>query len=281
MQLRINIDYNRPRDSNFSTQLHLLLFQQVLGFCSTFSGGFSLALEASSASFCRSVWLFLVQLVQSDDIEFRLLKGLDLSDDSSAQWVDELASLQDELGELIDVVELSNEVNQVRLSSFLSDDFYDLLSDLLDLLLLGITGLSGLTSLSTSESGDEDSEDIAVLGLSFAVGINKGLPLSDKLAKLVSGHVHSVEVGHAGSSLNIFDAELDSSPSILVVIQISERSFDDSTLQGVSSNLCAGGLGYAGFAYESGNERSWGLNVVPFFSEERVLNLLLSTLLLA
>jgi len=282
MQLRINIEDNRPWDSYlYSTSS--LCFQQILSGFSVFSSSFSsFALEASSAtSLFRSVWLFLVQLVQSDDIELRLLKGLDLSDDSSAQWVDELASLQDELGELIDVVELSNEVNQVRLGSFLSDDFYNLLSDLLDLLLLSITGLSGLTSLSAGEGSDEDSKNVAILSFSFAVSINKGLPLSDELAELVSGHVHSMEVSHAGSSLNVFDAELDSSPSIIVVVQISKGSLNDSTLQGVRSDLCAGSLGNTGFAYESGEERCWGLDVVPFFSKERVLNLLLGTLLLA
>jgi len=225
--------------------------------------------------------LFLVQLIQSDDIEFRLLKGLDLSDDCGAQWVDELACLSDESGELIVVVELRNEVDQVGLSSFLTDDVDDLLSDLLDLLLLSITGLSGLAGLFISEGSDEDSENISVLSFSLTVSVNEGSPFSDKLAKLVSGHVHSMEVGHASSSLNIFDAELNSSPGILSVIQISEGSLNNSTLQGVRSNLCAGGSGNAGFAYKSGDERSRCLNVVPFFSEERVLNLLLSTLLLA
>jgi len=120
------------------------------------------------------------------------------------------------------VVELSNEVRKVGGGGFLRDDFNNLFSDGLDLLMLSVTGLSGLSGLSTSESNDEDSENIAVLGLYFTVSINESLPLSDELAKLVSGHVHSMEVGKAGLTLDVFNAELDLSPSILVLVQISE-----------------------------------------------------------
>lgn len=126
-----------------------------------------------------------------------------------------MASLSDELGELVDVVELSNEVNQVRLSSFLGEDFNNLLSDELDLLVLSVAGLSSLGGLSAGESGDENSQDVAIIGLDFAVSVNEGLPLSDVLAELISGHVEAVEVGQAVSSFNVFDAELDLSPKTI------------------------------------------------------------------
>ena len=111
------------------------------------------------------------------------------------------------------MVELGNEISETGAVGFLSDDFDDLLSDGLDLLVLSVTGLSGLSGLLTSESDDEDSEDITILGLNFDVGINEGLPLSDELAELISGHIHSVEVGKAGLTLDVFNAELDLSPT--------------------------------------------------------------------
>ena len=110
------------------------------------------------------------------------------------------------------MVELSDEVDQVRLSSFLGEDFYDLLSNKLDLLVLSVAGLSSLGGLSAGESSDENSQDITILGLDFAVSVNEGLPLSDVLAELISGHVETVEVGQAVSSFDVFDAELDLSP---------------------------------------------------------------------
>jgi len=258
------------------------LFQEVLSIAG-FSSSTFILLTTSALSFTTSCsgGLFLIQLIEFGDIELRLLDGLDLSDDSSAQWVDELAGLGDLLGELFGMVELSNEVNQVGGRGFLSDDFYDLLSNGLNLLLLSVTGLSGLSGLFTSEGSDEHSQDVAVHSLDFVVDINQSLPFSDELTELVSGHIHGVEVGQAVLSLDVFDGKLDLSPCFFSIIQIGEGGFDDSALQRVRGNLCAGGSGDAGLSNDSSCERSRGLNVVPFFSEERVLNLLLGTLLLA
>ena len=160
-----------------------------------------------------------------------------------------MASLGDLLRELVDVVELGNEIGEVGVGSFLGDDVDDLLSDHLDLLVLSITGLSGLVLLSAGESSNENSQNITILGLGFAVSVDQSLPFSDELAESVSGHVHSVEVGHAGSSLDVFDGELDLSPininyhlytlfspAVLVVAQFSIRGFDDSSLQVVGGD---------------------------------------------
>lgn len=192
-----------------------------------------------------------------------------------------MAGLGDLLGELVDVVELGDEVREIGVRGFLGDDVDDLLSDHLDLLVLSITGLSGLVLLSAGESSNENSQNITILGLGFAVSVDQSLPFSDELAESVSGHIHSVEVGHAGSSLDIFDGELDLSPAVLVVAQFSIRGFDDSSLQVVGGDSCAGGSGDAGLANVSLGERGGGLNIVPFLSKERVLNLLLGTLLLS
>jgi len=192
-----------------------------------------------------------------------------------------LAGLGDLLGESVDVVELGDEVSEVGFSSFSGDDVDDLLSDELDLLVLSITGLSGLVLLSAGESSNEDSQNITIIGLGFAVSVDQGLPLSDELAESVSGHVHSVEVGHAGSSLDVFDGELDLSPAVLVVAQFSIGGFDNSSLQVVGGDSCAGSSGDAGLANVSLGEWGRGLNIVPFLSKERVLNLLLGTLLLS
>jgi len=135
-----------------------------------------------------------VKFVQTGNIEFGLLEGLNLSDASIAQGIDELASLDDLLGVLINVIEALNQIGQRVCLSFLGDDLSDLLSDGLDLLLLGITGLSKLSLLSSSECSNENSKDVTILSLDLTVDVNEGLPLSDELAELVSGHIHGVEV---------------------------------------------------------------------------------------
>lgn len=244
---------------------------------------FSFTFTSLSSSFLAFSlnWDFLVQFVQFNEVQLWLLQGLDLSDDGIAQVVDESAGLDDSLGEVILVVELSDEVRQVGFGSFGIDDFGDLLSDELDLLMLGITGLSDLVLLLASESGDEDSQNITILSLDFAVDVDQSLPFSNILAESISGHIESVEVGDAGSSLDVFDGELDLSPEIGVVVQVTEGGFNDSSLQSIGSDLCSGGSGDAGLSDVSSGEWSWGLNIVPFLSEEGILSLLLGTLLLA
>jgi len=183
-------DLLTQRSSVQLKQTYFLYVNQVLGF--TFIG---FAFLSTFLAFWSSD--FLVEFVQTGNIEFGLLEGLDLSDDSIAQRIDKLASLHDLLGELINVVEGLNQVSQVVLLGFFSDDFSDLLSNGLNLLMLGITGLSELAGLSSSESSDENSKDVAIIGFNFAVNVNEGLPFSNELAKLISGHIHSMEVSQA------------------------------------------------------------------------------------
>jgi hypothetical protein len=110
-------------------------------------------------------------------------------------------------------IELLNKVNKVARRRFLGEDVNDLLSDELDLSMLSIRALSDLSLLSSGEGDNEDSQDISVKGLDFSLDIDSGLPLSKVRAELISGHIQSVEVGQASSSLDFFNAELDFSPN--------------------------------------------------------------------
>ena len=145
-------------------------------------------------------------------------------------------------------------------------DFHHLLSN--ELLMGGLGEAGGLNLLvnSLGESNAEHSEDVAVLGLGLNESLNEGLPLLDHGASLVSGDVHTVEVGVAVESLDLINLELELSPGggLRLVVAISKRDGENTTSQTVSGvhktgSLVNWGQGDASFV------ESWSKNVVPFF----------------
>jgi len=64
-------------------------------------------------------------------------------------------------------------------------------------------------------------------------GLDKGVPFFDHGASLISGNVHTVEVGEAIESLDFSNLELELSPvfGFLGVVAISEGDGEDSILK--------------------------------------------------
>ena len=110
------------------------------------------------------------------------------------------------------------------------------------------------------------------------MSFNECLPLSDERAELVSGEVHTVEVGVAVFALDILADKLELPESVLVVVQISEGTLVHSSLQGISSDLHTGGSGHQGLADISHTEHAWCFDIVPFFLCEWIDELLLVSL---
>ena len=101
--------------------------------------------------------------------------------------------------------------------------------------------------------------------------LNDGLLLSDQRAKLVTGHVHAVEVQQAVVSLNILDTEPDLAVGKgLVLLEIGERNLDDTSLEVVRSDLGTLGLGNKGLSGVLDSEDGRSDKLVPFFLKERV-----------
>ena len=88
----------------------------------------------------------------------------------------------------------------------------------------GVTGSLNLSMCFLSESNAEHSQNVSVGSLCLDKGLNKGVPLFDHGASLVSGDVHTVEVGVAIETLDFSNLELELSPvlSLLGVVAISE-----------------------------------------------------------
>lgn len=121
----------------------------------------------------------------------------------------------------------------------INHNFHHLLADEFSLRALGVAGSSDLLSGSLGEADGEHSEEVSVSSLGLDEGLNGGVPFLDNGAQLVSGDVHSVEVGVAVKSLNFFDLHLHFSPGLFIAlsVQIGQRYFEHTTLQAVSSDL--------------------------------------------
>lgn len=113
-------------------------------------------------------------------------------------------------------------------------DLHHLLSDEL---LVGSLGIARGLNLSWSLLGEgdaEESHEVSIGGLGLNESLNEGVPLLDHGAGMVSGDIHSVEVGIAIISLDFIDLELHSSPGLVVggiggIVAISKGQSEDTT----------------------------------------------------
>ena len=92
---------------------------------------------------------------------------------------------------------------------------------------------------SLGEADAEHTEEVSVEGLGLNEGLDGGVPLLDDGAKLVTGDVHTVEVGVAVEALDFLDLDLHLSPCLFVAVsvQISEGNLKHTAFQAVSGDL--------------------------------------------
>ena len=125
-------------------------------------------------------------------VDLGSLDDLDLSDLDVLDGED----LLDLVGDLL-VHHLGGEgledLGDVAFVHFLVDDLDDLSPDLLDLGGEGVGGVPLLPLDLSGEGGGEHSEDVAVVGLHVADGLDQGPPLLDGEALVVPGGVEPVE----------------------------------------------------------------------------------------
>jgi len=145
---------------------------------------------------------------------------------------------------------------------------------------LGVASLLELIILFLGEGYAEHADNVSVRGTGIDIGLNDGLLLLDQRAKLVTGHVHAVEVEEAVESLDILDTKLDLAVRHgLVVVEVSQGKFDDASLEAVRGDLGTLGLGDDGLSALLLGEDGGSDELVPFFFEEGVDCLFLSALL--
>ena len=131
------------------------------------------------------------------------------------------------------------------------DDVDHLLSDVLHLGALGIAGLLGGLVLLAGEANAEQPQHVSVSGLDIDIPFDEGLPLLDHGPQLVGGEVHAVEAGQAVLGLDILTDELELPVrplGVILVLEISKRNLEDTTLQTLGGDLGTSGSGKQKFA---------------------------------
>ena len=150
-------------------------------------------------------------------------------------------------------------------------NLHHLLSDELLVGSLGVAGGFNLSWCFLGESNAEHSDNVSIEGLGLNVSLNERVPLFDHGASLVSGDVHTMEVGVAVKSLDLIDLELKLSPVLGIgrVVAVSKGGGENTTSQTVSRVDETGSLVDWGHG-DLSLVKSRGKDVVPFFLSEWV-----------
>jgi hypothetical protein len=216
---------------------------------------------------------------QFRNIELGLLEDLDLSDVAVLDREDRAALL----GDLVTDRggdELLDKRLKVSLGSELGHVGDHLGADRPALGGLGVASGRDLVVLGPREGDAEQTDGVSVRGAAVYVGLNDGLLLSDQRAKLVTGHVHTVEVHQAVVSLNVLNTESDLAVGKgFVLLEIGEGDLDDTSLKEVGSDLGSLGLGDQGLSAVLDGKDRGGDKLVPFFLEKGVDGLFAGSLL--
>ena len=101
--------------------------------------------------------------------------------------------------------------------------------------------LLDLVGSALGEGDAEESQKVVVGRLDHHVGLDQRLPLAHQRPQLVGCEVEAVEVGQAVLALDFVDAQLDLAEGVvLVVLEVSERDFEDTALQSIVGVLETG-----------------------------------------
>merc|ERR1719491_692226 len=132
-----------------------------------------------------------------------------------------------------------------------------------------------------SRKGDAKQTDgVSVRGAAVYVGLDDGLLLSDERAKLVTGHIHAVEIHQTIVSLNILDTKPDLAVCQgFVLLEIGKRHLNNTSLQEIGGDLGSLGLGNQSLSAVLLGKDRWGDQFVPFFLEKRIDGLFAGSLL--
>lgn len=219
----------------------------------------------------------MIKLHEFGQIELRFLEDLSFVDEDVLEGEDFRAIVSDLLGDGLGK-DLFEEVSEVVGLAFLQHDLHHLLTDGLDLGSFSVAGSFDLTVLASSEGNGEESDKVTISGLGLDETFNKGVPLLDEGAHLVSGNGETVEVGEAFESFNFLNLELDDSPGEILSVgggQISVGDGENTTSERVSGDVLSLGLVARGKSGDSDLKERGGTHVVPLLLDERVKDLFL------
>ena len=94
--------------------------------------------------------------------------------------------------------------------------------------------------MTSCESNAEHSQGVAIGGLGLREGLDRGVPLLDEGAHLVSSDADTGEVGEAVESLDFLNLELDDSPGeivLVLLVEIGVGDLEDTATEGVGGDV--------------------------------------------
>lgn len=162
--------------------------------------------------------------------------------------------------------------------AFFQHDLHHLLTDGLNLGSFGVAGSFNLTVLTSGEGNSKKSAEITISGLGLDETFDKGVPLLDEGAHLVSGNGKTVEVGKAFVSFDFLNLQSDDSPcEILLVIlgQISVANAEDAASERISGDVLSSSFVTGSQSWDSDLKEARSAYVVPLFFNEGVEDLFL------
>lgn len=122
----------------------------------------------------------------------------------------------------------------------LSDDIEHFFADGTDLTRLSIAcGVRQLVALLLGETNAEYTEEVSISGADVNESLDKRLPLADKRAELITGHIHAVEVGQDIVSLNVLhdQADLSVSLGLITTVKVGEAGLEHTALKRVGGDF--------------------------------------------
>ena len=151
-------------------------------------------------------------------------------------------------------------------------DLHHLLADQLLVGSLGVAGRLHLLLRLLGESDAEHADVVAVLRLRLDERLNQRVPLLDHRAPVISGDVHSVEVGVAVEVLDLLDLETELPPGsgVSASVAIAERDLENAASERVSRVEETGGLVHRRHG-DAALLEARSEDVVPLFLGEGVL----------
>jgi hypothetical protein len=179
-----------------------------------------------------------VDLEQLAKVDLGGREHLDVADEDVLQGVDALGGLLNLFANNVRH-QFLDQLVKVNVGGLAGDDIDHLLADAAGLGALGVRGLAGLVLAALGEANGEHAERVAIGGLDVREGLNQGVPLADKRAKLVGSDVHPVEVGQelAASNVGNFEFELVEGIILALVLEVPEGDLEHAAQERVTSEL--------------------------------------------
>lgn len=130
--------------------------------------------------------------------------------------------------------QLRGKLSQRAVGSLALHDLGHLLANRTDLRRASIGGFLDLVRPSLREGNGKEADKVVISSLQSYIGLDEGLPLSNKGAQLVGCEVQAMEIGKAVLPLDLIDTKLDFAESmVLIVLQIGEGRLKDTASKGV------------------------------------------------